>query len=303
MSLPLSITPARPEERARAFDLLFQHVPLPERQTRVANAFRLVDSGELNPDGLLVARGPDGLLGALICLPVPGACALFWPPQACGEQSRDLITSNLVQHAHLWLRQRGVKVAQTLLAPQDFHLGSPLLDNGFVHVTSLLYLRRYLMTPSPRPSLRLAYQAYPQCDPVVFEDTLARSYHQTLDCPELNGVRELAEILEGHRAQGVHDPAHWWLALEAERAVGVLLTTVIREWRAWDLSYVGVVPEARGRGLGRELTCKALYEAQAAHATQVTLAVDVRNHPARKMYLRLGFEPTESREVLLAFYR
>jgi ribosomal protein S18 acetylase RimI-like enzyme len=303
MSVSYAITPARPEELAAAFHLLFQHIPLPERRTRIENALRLVASGELNPEGLFVARSPEGLLGVLLCLPVPGASALVWPPQVSSAADGDLLLGSLVRHAHAWLRPRGVKVAQTLLAPQEFHLGAPLLANGFVHVTSLLYLRRFLTAPFPRLSGRLIYRPYAQGDRNLFEEMLARTYEHTLDCPELNGVRDLAEVMEGHRAQGAHDPAHWWLALEADRPVGVLLTTVIPEWRAWDLSYVGVVPEARGRGLGRELTRKALHEAQAAHATQLTLAVDVRNQPARNMYARLGFEATESREVLLAFYR
>ncbi len=76
--------------------------------------------------------------------------------------------------------------------------------------------------------------------------------------------------------------------------------TEIPEWHGWDISYVGVVPEARRQGVGRELTRKALRDAQAAGAARVTLAVDVRNQPARSLYQSLGFELFDQREVYLA---
>jgi mycothiol synthase len=63
------------------------------------------------------------------------------------------------------------------------------------------------------------------------------------------------------------------------------------------------VPEARGRGIGRALTALALAEARGAGAERVTLAVDVRNEPACRLYARLGFQVTEQREVYLTFFR
>ena len=67
----------------------------------------------------------------------------------------------------------------------------------------------------------------------------------------------------------------------------------VEDWAAWDVSYVGVVPAARRRGVGAELVVKALWEAKAAGILQVSLAVDARNEPARRLYRRLGFETGE----------
>jgi ribosomal protein S18 acetylase RimI-like enzyme len=119
----------------------------------------------------------------------------------------------------------------------------------------------------------------------------------------VNAVRDLSEIIEGHQAQGRHDPERWWLAFERDQAVGVLITTELPESGTWDVSYVGVVPEKRGRGLGRELMRKALMEARAAAATQMTLSVDLRNQPAWNLYRSMGFETFDHREVYLAVWR
>jgi ribosomal protein S18 acetylase RimI-like enzyme len=305
MHRALKVQPARPEDLAAAFRLLFRHMAAEDRQVRVANAVRLVRRGELDPAGVLVVRGREEILGALVCVPAPGAGGLVWPPQAVPGGERRAVEDLLVQEAARWLQERGAKLAQALLAPEDALLAAPLERNGFAHVTSLWYLRHFLELP---PELllatdRLAYADYGSCDRGVFHQTLLRTYEGTLDCPEVNGVRAIDEIIAGHQAQGKYDPRHWWLAFDRGHPVGVLLLTALPEQgQTWDVSYVGVVPEARSHGVGRELTRKALFEARAAEGRQVTLAVDVRNRPAWNLYLSLGFEPYDRREVYLAVW-
>ena len=77
----------------------------------------------------------------------------------------------------------------------------------------------------------------------LFHDVLLRSYQETLDCPEVNGVRTMEEVVTGHRSQGRHAPSRWWLAWHEKTAAGVLLLTELEDVDGWDLSYVGVVPE------------------------------------------------------------
>jgi ribosomal protein S18 acetylase RimI-like enzyme len=170
----------------------------------------------------------------------------------------------------------------------------------------LLYLRHWLDGPSAEGSARvparitpLRYEPYSDANRSVFHETLLRTYELTLDCPELNGIRTVEEIIEGHKAQGVFRPERWWLALEEGRPVGVLMLTEVTDWEGWDVEYLGVVPEARGRGVGRLLTVKAIGEARAGGASRLTLAVDRRNVPAWNLYRSLGFEESDQRDVFL----
>jgi ribosomal protein S18 acetylase RimI-like enzyme len=149
---------------------------------------------------------------------------------------------------------------------------------------------------------RLTYQTYGEGNRSLFHQTLLRTYENTDDCPEVNGARTIEEIITGHLAQGRHDPNRWWLALNGDQPVGVLLLTEMTEWRGWDIAYVGVVPEARRRGHGRVLTRKAIEAARAANMGQLTLAVDNRNRPAWNLYRHLGFDPYDQREVFLAVW-
>jgi ribosomal protein S18 acetylase RimI-like enzyme len=292
---------ARTEDWDPAFRLIFQHLPAEERARRCANALHLLRRGELDPHGLFVLRGPFGLCGALVCLPVPGRGALIWPPGVV-DDPRTTLEDVLVRHAVAWLRQRGAKLAQTLLAPDEMFLADSLLRNGFAFTTRLWYMRHDLNLPLrclDTPA-RLDYQPFD--DGPLFRRTLLRTYEDTRDCPEVNGVRTIDEVLEGHRAQGVFDPERWWLALDAGRPVGVLMGTEMPESGDWEVAYMGVVPEARRRGFGREMLLRMLCEARAAGAPGVTLSVDVRNQPAWDLYCSLGFEPFEQRAVYLAIF-
>jgi ribosomal protein S18 acetylase RimI-like enzyme len=206
-------------------------------------------------------------------------------------------------HALAWLRERGVKLVQTLLEPDEASLAAPLERHGFEAITRLWYMRHDLQIPilHLNTPARLDYRAFD--DGVEFRETLARTYAQTHDCPEVNGVRTIDEVLEGHRAQGAFDPERWWLALDAGQPVGVLIVTEMPESGDWEVAYMGVVPEARRRGFGREILLKALCEARAADVPAVTLSVDARNQPAWNLYRSLGFEPFDQRLVYLAVWR
>jgi ribosomal protein S18 acetylase RimI-like enzyme len=237
---------------------------------------------------------------------VPGASGLVWPPQAVDGPGRGAVEDALVRRAVSWMRQRGAKLAQCLLAPDETHLAEPLLRNGFAHVTALWYMQHDLARV-PGPSgvgPHLWHVPYSRLSsPAEFHRALLRTYEGTEDCPEITGVRTVEEVIEGHRSQGKYDPGRWWLALADGRPVGVLLLCEVPEWAAWDVAYVGVVPEARGRGYGRALMHKALAEARADGVPRLTLSVDARNRPAWRLYTELGFEPQDRREVFLAIWR
>jgi mycothiol synthase len=300
-----TVRPARADEHADALRLLFRDFPTDERDRRVASALDLLRSGELDPDGLLVETRSGALAGVLVCLPVPGASALFWPPRSIADADRADREDRLVRQALQWVRARGAKLAQSLLTQDEVALAAGLERNGFRHVTRLWYLASDLSAPVSMLSTpaRLEYWPYDPDRPGALHQTLLRTYDGTLDCPEISGLRTVEEVIAGHRAQGRFDPARWWLALDRERAAGVLLLTVMPESGDWDISYLGIVPESRRSGFGRELVLKALFEAKAAGASRVTLSVDARNVPALHLYAAMGFVPYDRREVYLAIWR
>jgi len=71
--------------------------------------------------------------------------------------------------------------------------------------------------------------------------------------------------------------------------------------RHWELVYMGLVPEARGRGWGRQITQHAQLMARRAGVDRIVLAVDAANSPALEMYRAAGFEKWDRRHVLVRF--
>src|SRR5262245_27186494 len=197
-----TITVAQPEEWPEAFQLVFAHLDEATRATRVANAQRLAEAGDLDAAGILVARANDRLWGAVVCAPLAGAGGILWLPNTTPGAGAD-VAEQLVEHVLTWLRRKGSKVVQALVAPAERPLAAPLERVGFRHITALQYLRHDLdnLTAPLQLPAHTTVECYTDANATVFHETLLRTYQHTQDCPELNGVRTIDEIITGHKAQ------------------------------------------------------------------------------------------------------
>ena len=92
----------------------------------------------------------------------------------------------------------------------------------------------------------------------------------------------------------------WSLARDGGAAVGVVMLARGEAPAAADVSYLGLVPAVRGRGLGKGLVRFALARAAALGFRTLTLSVDVRNDPAVRLYRGHGFRVYDWRDVYLA---
>ena len=296
--MPLTIVTASPPQHVAALQLLFQQTASDEARARIGKALPLLHDAARNGLNLLIALDDSETVGAMLMQALPGGTGIVWPP-ATAPASR-AIEDKLIVAALAWLRERGARLSQALLDSNEVALAEPLRRQGFANPSRLWYLRHNLEVPIELPNAAgsLTYQSYRDCNPDAFNRTLLLSYRETQDFPELNGLRSMEEVLRGHQAAGF-DPGRWWLASEEGRAVGVLLLNESDEPGEWEIAYVGVVPEARQRGLGTELVRHALHETKKAGIRALTLSLDARNEPAWKVYRKLGFEPFAAREVLL----
>jgi ribosomal protein S18 acetylase RimI-like enzyme len=166
-----------------------------------------------------------------------------------------------------------------------------LLDrNGFPHLTDLHYMLRPADSapPAELPSHYQTETYNAATNSEQFAQVLERTYIQTLDCPELEGLRSPREALAGHQATGRFDPNRWWLFRHQQQGAGLLLVNEHPDRELWEIVYVGVVPETRGQGLGQHMVQLAVGEAQREQRS-IVLAVDTRNHVARRIYHRCGF--------------
>lgn len=130
--------------------------------------------------------------------------------------------------------------------------------------------------------------------PVPGEDAVVR-----LDAAAADEVVAcLAEANPGTSARpGAGDDAGWWGVRDEGRLVGVIGAArrlgALDGRASWHLHGLGVVPDARGRGLGAALTATALRTGLASGLAWVSLGLYADNDVARRLYLRLGMTVDE----------
>jgi mycothiol synthase len=194
------------------------------------------------------------------------------------------------------LRERGVMLAQTLLDPPDSAAQSLFASRGFTAMSELIYVsgepRRKQTTPALPASLQ--WITYSRANHELFKQTIAASYEQSLDCPSLNGLREMEDVICGHKAAGEFDPQLWRLLYRigddgvTPVPLGVLLLSPIPLADAIELVYLGLTPQARGKKLGDLMVKQALATVLERKLSRLTLAVDAQNAPALRLYYRNG---------------
>lgn len=298
------ILPCLRSERGLALEVLYRRVPGVLRPRLIANALREADRDLIDLSGLWVARRRGRIVGALLTQPLAGRAAAVWAPEVDPSWWRSSIAVALVRAALDDLRGRGFIVAQALLdesAPR--HGVADLSEGGMPRVTDLVYLERLTRIPlciHPEVS-PLSWHGFGPATEADFRAVLEATYHESLDMPELEGIRSLDDILASHRAGGRFVAARWLVGrVRGEPSTAaVLLLSEIPDRDAWEVAYLGLTPPARGRGLGRAVLAHAL-EMAAAHVPRLELAVDVRNHPATRLYQLAGFTPFDQRAVHLA---
>jgi mycothiol synthase len=295
------ISAALPREQRAGLELVLAEVPPARRSKHVAQLIEAARGGRIDLAGLLIARRNHEMVGAVWGQSQPGRTASVWPP-AVVDQQADCV-SPLLNELIAWLESNDVRVAQSLLTGQAAQQAALLMEHGFAHLADLLYMV-CLPGQFPRdpPASDLRIEPAPQKDDRRLAEMIARTYEDTLDCPQLNGVRDLDDVLAGYRACGEFDPARWLIASRGEQDVGCLLLADHPDEDQWELVYAGLVPQERGRGAGAVLTRHAQFLAGQAGRARLVLAVDAANTPAVTTYERAGFVTWDRRSAYLRIF-
>jgi len=294
----LDIAPIAASRRAEALELLFSDEPLDERRRQADEMLGQFASGTFSPEGLLgVCRGAD-LVGAVCVQVQPGRTAFLWPPRVTGQPSG--VAEQLLATALERLSGEDVSLVQALLplaAEQDESL---LRAGGFDHLADLLYLVSLeIEFPTSGATLPFELERVDDPDSPRLAAVVEASYEGTLDCPMLDGVRSIEDVLAGYRSGGVSEPDLRWIAHYQGQDAGCLILADHPQHGNLELVYMGVVPAFRGRGWGRQLARKAQWLARQRRRPRLVLAVDAENQPAIDGYVAGGFQAWDRRRALV----
>lgn len=200
--------------------------------------------------------------------------------------------------AHDALERAGVRFVHTMRSPEGSQ--GPFSSCGYEPVATLDYLIRDRAVlprvheraemPGPSEASPLCFEPLKSADLSEIAQVTEATYSDTLDCPGLSRMRSPLETLRGYQRAEGYDPRCWFVARLGDQPVGCVITTPHASAGILELTYMGLIPQARGRRLGRPLLARACRQAELLGLREVVLAVDQRNAPARRLYRWAGFE-------------
>lgn len=260
----------------------------------------------LDLDRAWVASRGSAFVASAVLIPHPGRTALLVAGTPRDDAHAEDVAA-VVRHA---LGDRGahggIHLVQSLTDPGHRASARAMQSGGMRHLATLEYLERpsaAIAGDAPGLPSECSIRPWNPDERGMIEELLARTSVDTLDCPGLAALREREDVLEGHLAACSRDSSAWHVAWRGGTPVGVALMSVHSDARCTELVYLGLVPEARCAGLGSALLAHALRDAAMRRPAPVSLAVDVRNAPAVRMYARAGFVPVRRREAWVASLR
>lgn len=295
----LAFVPASPEQAAEALRLVFCDLSAENRECYVRALAQQIASGAVSVEGLWLARRAGRLAGATFAQSQAGRTAVVWPPRLVAHEPA-ATAGLLLERALQWLAGQGVRVVHALLETVTETDDAVLRAGGFVPLAELVYLASERTDfPDRCPEGPLHFEPYCPANHDRLVRVVEASYEQTLDCPELNGIRDMADVLAGYRATGVFDPGRWLIARWGEEDVGCLLLADHPQEEIWELVYMGLRVEARHRGWGRQIARHAQWLAGQAGRPRLWVAVDAANAPALRVYAAVGFQVWDRRRAYL----
>jgi len=248
---------------------------------------------------------------AVLLVPGAGRTAMLFasePPERTAPGSGDRLqeAAAMIRHAYERCAEPGTLV-QALPEPGRGNIEALLAAAGFQFLADISYLERPL-APKRLPAAAtwpsgIDVRPWNGTDRRLITDLLQETYIDTLDCPKLHGLRAVDDILDGHLQTGRCDPALWTILHCDGSPCGLMLINPSGSGDTAELVYVGLVPKARGHGLGRQLLRHGLHLATGATLRTMTLAVDDANEPATELYRSEGFRRIARRRAWIHLRR
>lgn len=290
--------PARADEVQPGLALILGSGAVPAGHEQVLDFLQFASGRGINPNDLWVVVARGKVVWCILPIVNPGRTALLFAPP---RRPVDIDVAPLIDAVCDHLAERSVCLAQSLADPYDETGRAMLASLGFKQMAELLYLQ----TATPRapvpPELPESFwwQTYsPQTHP-LFAAAILDSYQQSLDCPGLNGLRDIEDVIAGHKASGEFNPRFWFVLMERDMPRGVVLLGRVPRADAAELVYLGLAPAVRGRGLSDLMLRQALWAVREMNLSRLTLAVDSHNAPAIRLYYRHGLQRIGSKVALM----
>ncbi len=204
------------------------------------------------------ARQGKNAVASVVVIHTPGKAAIMLhSTTAAGIIPVDALADVAAAAAQEALAE-GATLVQVLLDPQAEDDITAFKQVNFSLLAELIYMHLHLRgRVIPPPPRDLEFVSYSSATHGDFAAAIAASYVSSLDCPGLEGLRNIEDVITGHKASGVFRPELWTLAKWQGQPAGVILLNENVQAAALEVVYMGVASPFRGKGVGLALLNRA----------------------------------------------
>ncbi|MEW4562629.1 GNAT family N-acetyltransferase [Bremerella sp. JC770] len=266
---------------------------------RVTALLAAEKQGKISFDGLMTATRGNRVVSSIWCLSQPGRIGAIWGPGILADEA-DSTAHLLIRQAIQFAKQRDCHLLQSLVGQENRAAGNLLVSSGFQSITLLSHLEAVaedVQAEPPRSDLK--FRRCQDFRSEAFRTLVSQTYDSSLDCPELDGMRDVEDVLAGYYATSHQSTYNWYTLENDNEMMGVIITAHHSETQQLELIYFGLTPRFRKLGLGSEMIRFVLQLAQFLGCRSTITGVDQRNTPAMALYRHFGFEQFDSKELLL----
>ncbi len=277
--------------------LALSAVPATDRPRHIAAWSGAIHRGNAT---LWIGNRDGQVVAAMLAEVQPGRTAVVTCPQTSAGQPPE-VAGAVLRRVVEQLHGGGVALVQAIPPTSTAATTSQFQAAGFEQACQLLYLVSVSADfPAVCPDDGL--------ETIPFERRPSGSFspHHTSELTKGRSIARnlppaaaLDDVLAGYRAVGTFDASRWLVVRNRGADVGCLLLADHPDANAWELVYMGVVPDARGRGLGVAIVRHAQWLTAQAGRERLTAAVDADNGPAIEAYAAAGFTGWNRRTVFL----
>lgn len=285
-----------------ALKFVFADSPPDELKLRLAQTVLEYDSNPSLFQGLLIATSENEIVGTLWGVPMPGRTAVTGVPVIRSQAHLvETIQRALFARLHDWLDQQNITLNQIVVEAKEASLWRKRLEqHGYELELPLDYFQ--LPVPAdhqsenkPLDDSQLEFVDYEPKERQGLLEILEATFIDSQDCPQLDGVQEFSDQLDGYEATGDSGHDFWKRICVAGEDAGLLLLSRHDQRQMMELVYIGIAPPFRRRGIAKAALKIASQVAQSANCREVVIAVSVQNTAAYRLYEREGFQVIDSR--------
>ena len=289
----IEVRPPRHEETADIVRLLTDGESEMRRHLITSAVSGALNNPNAKTIGLVAVCG-NSVLGAAIASAMPGGTGVLIGFRIDANANAE-VGKQLYQYVANYLGALGVSFVQAICDPEN--PPAEWLSIELKHLADLDYLSADTLAIQAQRCTELDFQEATQFSDAELTALLDATFLETLDCPSMNQYRNASETLASYRAASQYDPTAWRIALHSETPVGCVLTMPFPTSEALELTYMGIVPAARGRRWGEALVAEATRVAHSRSLKSINLGVDRTNTPAISIYRDCGFTTFYSEAV------